>query len=55
MGKLLLFARGNRPESEQVDPKKDAELVMFTGVRYERHDADENDRNDKDTKRKNGG
>ena len=54
MGKLLLFARENRPESGQTDPKKDAKLVMFTGVRYERRETDEDDRNGKDKKRKNG-
>ena len=38
-----VFARENRPESEQIDPKKEAKLVMFTGVRYERRETDEDD------------
>ncbi len=46
MGILLLFPRANRPESEQIDADKDAELVMFPGVRYERREADDGDEPD---------
>jgi hypothetical protein len=41
MGKLLLFSLMKRPETGHSDTDGDAELVMFTGVRYERQKSDE--------------
>ncbi len=41
MGKLLLFAKTRRPNSEPFERDKDAELVVFTGIRYERQTAED--------------
>ena len=54
MGKLLLFNRENRPESEHAEPAKDAELVLFTGVRYQRLETDEEIEPGVESKRENG-
>ena len=55
MGKLLQFARGTRPDTERADEKREAELIMFTGVRYERQAEKEDKRPDAEPKRESGG
>lgn len=55
MGKLLLFARVKRPETEHVDVEREAELVMFTGVRYERQKSDEDKEPSVEPQRERGG
>lgn len=36
MGVLVRFVKPDRPISVQPDEKREAEIIMFTGVRYER-------------------
>jgi hypothetical protein len=36
MGKLVLLSKYRRPASARPDPKVEAQIVIFTGVRYER-------------------
>lgn len=36
MGKLVRFTANQRAISAQVDEKREAKLILFTGVRYER-------------------
>ncbi len=55
MGKLLPFPPTSRPESEQVESDREAELVMFPGVRYERHESDEDHDPDAHRKRESSG
>ena len=55
MGKLLLFTRARRPETEHVDRQENAELIMFTGVRYERQESDEDKQADDKPQRESGG
>jgi hypothetical protein len=40
VGKLLQFERAMRPDTENTDSRREAELVMFTGIRYERQEKD---------------
>ena len=54
MGKLLLFNRENRPDSEHAEPVKDAELVLFTGVRYQRQETEEETKPGVESKRERG-
>lgn len=54
MGKLLPFARGKRPEPEHVERDTDAELVLFTGVRYQRQNPEDESPPDAEPKRENG-
>ncbi len=54
MGKVLLFPQTSRPESAQVETDRDAELVMFPGVRYERSESDETQDPDARRKRESG-
>ena len=54
MGKLLPFPPPDRPESAQVEIDREAELVMFPGVRYERRESDEEHDPDADRKRESG-
>ncbi|MBN9305624.1 MULTISPECIES: hypothetical protein [unclassified Devosia] len=40
MGKLVQFeGRGKEPGAPRPDPSASAEILIFTGVRYERQDA----------------
>lgn len=55
MGKVLRFERVDHSESEHVEHDGDAQLVMFTGVRYERHEPDEDDKPVTPPRRKTGG
>ena len=55
MGKLLLFTLAKRPETEHADREEDAELIMFTGVRYERRESEEDKRIDTKSQRESGG
>lgn len=52
MGKLLVFAREHRSEAEQSMPNEEAQVVLFTGVRYERQPLPEKSEADGDPKPK---
>ena len=54
MGQVLVFARGKRPAPEQVERDMDAELVLFTGVRYQRQSPEDELPPDAEPKRENG-
>lgn len=54
MGKVLQFARVVHPESEPADEKREAELIMFTGVRYERQAESGDKRPEPEPKRESG-
>jgi hypothetical protein len=54
MGQVLVFARGKRPAPEQVERDTDAELVLFTGVRYQRQNPEDELPPDAEPKRENG-
>lgn len=54
MGKLLQFARKNSLPSDPVDRDGDAELVLFTGVRYQRQSPDDESQPDDEPQRGNG-
>ena len=54
MGKLLSFARKIRPASEHNARDEDAELVLFTGVRYQRQGPDDESPPDAEPQRENG-
>ncbi|MBU1176334.1 MAG: hypothetical protein KKH72_13090 [Alphaproteobacteria bacterium] len=54
MSKLLPFARKKRPESEHPEREEDAELVLFTGVRYQRQSPDDESPTDARKQRENG-
>ena len=54
MGQVLPFARGKRPAPEQVERDTDAELVLFTGVRYQRQNPENESPPDAEPKRENG-
>lgn len=41
MGKLLVFARENRSQPGRTAPNEEANVVLFTGIRYERHQRPE--------------
>ena len=40
MGEIVLFRSATRPRGNTVAPQGPAEILFFTGVRYERHDDD---------------
>jgi len=55
MGKVLPFPPISCPKSAQVETDREAELVMFPGVRYERSERDETQDPDASRKRESGG
>ncbi len=54
MGKLLKFAKVKRPDSGHVVHDREAELVVFTGVRYERQQTDDDKHPSSAPRRENG-
>jgi hypothetical protein len=40
MGEIVLFRSETRPRGNTDAPQGPAEILFFTGVRYERHDDD---------------
>lgn len=52
MGKLVRFTKNQRFISTQSDEKHEAQLLLFTGVRYERTPETKNRKNSATAKRK---